>query len=109
MTVSDPSIYILILLAGAFTAAFVQGATGFGSGLVLNAFWLHIMEPAIAIPLNVATCLFMSGVPMFKLRKSLDFSKLKQFALFGVVGIPVGILAYGPERSEIKFVKEYFL
>lgn len=24
------------------------------------------------------------------------------------VGIPVGILAYGPERSEIKFVKEYF-
>jgi uncharacterized protein len=91
MTVSDPSIYILILLAGAFTAAFVQGATGFGSGLVLNAFWLHIMEPAIAIPLNVATCLFMSGVPMFKLRKSLDFSKLKQFALFGVVGIPVGM------------------
>ena len=24
------------------------------------------------------------------------------------VGIPVGILAYGPERSEIKFLKEYF-
>jgi adenylosuccinate synthase len=24
------------------------------------------------------------------------------------VGIPVGILAYGPERSEIKFVKDYF-
>jgi adenylosuccinate synthase len=24
------------------------------------------------------------------------------------VGIPVGIIAYGPERSEIKFVKDYF-
>jgi adenylosuccinate synthase len=24
------------------------------------------------------------------------------------VGIPVGILAYGPERSQIQFLKEYF-
>lgn len=91
MTISDPSIFILILLAGAFSAAFVQGATGFGSGLVLNAFWLHIMEPAVAIPLNVVTSFLMSGVPMYKLRKSLDFSILKRFIFFGVLGVPIGI------------------
>ena len=50
MIISDPLIYLAILIIGAFTAAIVQGASGFGSGLVLNAFWLHIMEPAIAIP-----------------------------------------------------------
>ena len=49
----DPSIYLLILLLGAFTAALVQGDTGFGSGLVLNDFWLHILAPAHAIPLNI--------------------------------------------------------
>ncbi|MFT7466627.1 MAG: putative membrane protein YfcA, partial [Brevundimonas sp.] len=90
--ISDPSIYLLILISGAFTAAFVQGASGFGSGLVLNAFWLHIMEPAIAIPLNIITCLLISGWPLFKLRKTLDFSKLRPFVISGLIGIPLGML-----------------
>ena len=92
MLISDPSIYLLILLVGAFTVALVQGATGFGSGLVLNAFWLHILEPSIAIPLNIFTCLLISGAPIYKLRKTLDFSKLKPFIIFGVIGIPFGML-----------------
>jgi len=104
MSVSDPSLYLLILLSGAFLGAFVQGATGFGSGLLINAFWLHIMEPTHAIPLNVATSLFISGVPIYKLRKKLDFSKLKQFAIFGVVGIPIGMyLLVISDPSKLKF------
>ena len=92
MIISDPSIYLIILFLGAFTAALVQGATGFGSGLVLNAFWLHILEPSIAIPLNIFTCLLISGAPIYKLRKTLDFSKLRPFIIFGVIGIPFGML-----------------
>ena len=104
MSVSDPSLYLLILLSGAFLGAFVQGATGFGSGLLINAFWLHIMEPTHAIPLNVVTSLFLSGVPIYKLRKKLDFSKLKQFAIFGVVGIPIGMyLLVISDPSKLKF------
>ena len=104
MSVSDPSLYLLILLSGAFLGAFVQGATGFGSGLLINAFWLHIMEPTHAIPLNVVTSLFISGVPIYKLGKKLDFSKLKQFAIFGVVGIPIGMyLLVISDPSKLKF------
>ena len=104
MSVSDPSLYLLILLSGAFLGAFVQGATGFGSGLLINAFWLHIMEPTHAIPLNVVTSLIISGVPIYKLRKKLDFSKLKQFAIFGVVGIPIGMyLLVISDPSKLKF------
>ena len=104
MSVSDPSLYLLILLSGAFLGAFVQGATGFGSGLLINAFWLHIMDPTHAIPLNVVTSLFISGVPIYKLRKKLDFSKLKQFAIFGVVGIPIGMyLLVISDPSKLKF------
>ena len=104
MSISDPSLYLLILLSGAFLGAFVQGATGFGSGLLINAFWLHIMEPTHAIPLNVVTSLFISGVPIYKLRKKLDFSKLKQFAIFGVVGIPIGMyLLVISDPSKLKF------
>ena len=53
MSISDPSVYLLILFVGAFIAAFVTGAVGFADGLILNAFWLHIMEPANAIALII--------------------------------------------------------
>ena len=89
---SDPLIFQLILLFGAFLAGVVQGATGFGSGIVLNAFWLHILEPSAAISLNIISCLFVSALPIYKLRKTLDFSKLKSFVIFGVIGIPTGLV-----------------
>ena len=92
MLISDPVIFQYILLFGAFFAGLVQGATGFGSGIVLNAFWLHILEPSAAISLNIVSCLFVSALPIYKLRKTLDFSKLKSFVFFGVIGIPTGLL-----------------
>ena len=95
MSVSDPSLYLLILLSGAFLGAFVQGATGFGSGLLINAFWLHIMEPTHAIPLNVVTSLFISGVPIYKLRKKLDFSKLKTICYFWCCWNPNRNVSFG--------------
>jgi uncharacterized protein len=90
--ISDPVIFQSILLFGAFFAGIVQGATGFGSGIVLNAFWLHILEPSAAISLNIVSCLFVSALPIYKLRKTLDFSKLKSFVTFGVIGIPTGLI-----------------
>ena len=92
MLISDPVIFQSILLFGAFFAGIVQGATGFGSGIVLNAFWLHILEPSAAISLNIVSFLFVSALPIYKLRKTLDFSKLKSFVFFGVIGIPTGLL-----------------
>ena len=92
MLISDPVIFQSILLFGAFFAGIVQGATGFGSGILLNAFWLHILEPSAAISLNIVSCLFVSALPIYKLRKTLDFSKLKSFVFFGVIGIPTGLL-----------------
>lgn len=92
MLISDPVIFQSLLLFGAFFAGLVQGATGFGSGIVLNAFWLHILEPSAAISLNIVSCLFVSALPIYKLRKTLDFSKLKSFVFFGVIGIPTGLL-----------------
>jgi len=92
MLISDPVIFQSLLLFGAFFAGLVKGATGFGSGIVLNAFWLHILEPSAAISLNIVSCLFVSALPIYKLRKTLDFSKLKSFVFFGVIGIPTGLL-----------------
>ena len=37
MTISEPTIYLLVL-PGAFLAAFANGAAGLADGLILNAF-----------------------------------------------------------------------
>lgn len=93
---ADPYVYLLVLVAGAFIAAFVIGAVGFADALILNAIWLHFMDPVTAIPLVVSCGLIMHLVPVFKLRKVLDFSRLPPFIVGGILGVPLGAwtLAY---------------
>ncbi len=99
--ITDPSLYLLLLIAGAFAAAFVIGAVGFADALILNAVWLHIMEPAVAIPLVVACGILMHITPLFKLRKTLDFSRLWPFAVCGIFGVPLGTWALGYMEPEL--------
>ena len=89
--ITDPSLYLPLLLLGAFAAAFVTGAVGFADALILNAVWLHIMDPAAAIPLVVSCGIAMHAMPLLKLRKRLDFSRLPPFVLAGMLGVPAGV------------------
>jgi len=110
MSISDPSVYLLILFVGAFIAAFVTGAVGFADGLILNAFWLHIMEPANAIALIIVSSLLIHVIPLYKLRKTLDYSRLKPFVLFGIIGFPFGVWALTRINPEIfKITIGFFL
>lgn len=93
--IADPSLYLPLLIAGAFAAAFVIGAVGFADALILNAIWLHIMDPAAAIPLVVACGFTMHALPLYQLRKSLDFSRLAPFVIAGLMGVPIGTWALG--------------
>ena len=99
--IADPVFYLPILLAGAFAAAFVSGAIGFADALILDAVWLHIMEPAAAIPLVVTCGIFMHLTPLYKLRTVLDFSPLAPFVFFGVLAVPLGIWVLGYASPDI--------
>lgn len=88
--IDDPTLYLSVLVLGAFLAAFVTGAVGFADALILNAIWLHIMVPSAAIPLVVSCGIAMHALPLYKLRRSLDFSRLPPFLVFGVFGVPFG-------------------
>ena len=91
MIISDPTIYFLILILGAFVAAFVTGAVGFADGLIFNAFWLHIMDPIAAVQLVIVASLIVHLQPLYKLRQELNYTRLRPFAFFGIVGVPLGI------------------
>lgn len=97
---ADPALYLFVLLAGAFAAAFVIGAIGFADALILNAVWLHIMAPADAVPLIVICGIAMHAVPLYRLRHQLDFSRLGPFLVTGLLGVPVGIWALEHVRPD---------
>jgi uncharacterized membrane protein YfcA len=98
---SDLSLYLLLLLAGAFFAAFVTGAVGFADAMILNAVWLHIMDPLAAVPLVVSCGVLMHMLPIFRLRKTLDFSRLLPFVAGGVLGVPMGVWVLGYIEPDI--------
>lgn len=82
---------ILMIVAGAYAAAFVAGAAGFGDALVASAIWLQFLLPVETVPLVVA-CFFTMHVGMlFLMRKHLDFTHLWPFLICGAIGVPIGV------------------
>jgi len=79
-----------IIPLGAFLAAFVVGAAGFGDALVAAAVWLHFMAPGEAAPLIVMTGLTIHVIAIVKLHKDLEFTHLAPFIGLGILGVPIG-------------------
>lgn len=78
------------LIAGAFAAAFVSGAIGFGNALVAAAVWLPLFEPREAVPLIIITGIVMHAWSLKKLNARPDFRRLRPFLLGGLAGAPLG-------------------
>jgi uncharacterized membrane protein YfcA len=80
----------MIVVLGAFLAAFVAGASGFGDALVSAAFWLHVLPPIEAAPLIILTGIVLHVCLLIRLRRHLDFSRLAPFLSLGLIGVPAG-------------------
>lgn len=78
------------LLVGAFAAAFVSGAVGFGNALVAAAIWLPFLDPHAAVPLIITTGLLMHLWALRALHTKPDVRRLMPFVAGGLMGAPVG-------------------
>ncbi len=101
---------LLMIVLGAFAAAFAVGAAGFGDGLVATAFWLPVLAPHEAVPLVVSLGMTIQIVVMWRLRGGLDFRHVKPFLIGGALGVPVGsfLLAYA-DPDLFRFTMGVFL
>ncbi len=81
---------IAALLVGAFAAAFVSGAFGFGNALVAAAIWLPFLEPRAAVPLIIITGLVMHAWALRALKTRPKMRRLTPFIAGGLVGAPLG-------------------
>jgi len=82
---------LLFFAVGTFAAALVTGVAGFAFGIVAAAAWLHFLPPAQTTALIVAYGLIVQGISVWKLRRSIQPSRLLPFLLGGAIGAPIGV------------------
>ncbi len=83
---------LALFLLATFAGALVAGLSGFAFGLVAASIWLYILTPLQTATLIIAFGLIVQGYAVWKLRRSLDWTKLWPFVLGAAIGVPVGVL-----------------
>ena len=80
-----------LFLLATFAGALVAGLSGFAFGLVAASIWLYILTPLQTATLIIAFGLIVQAYAVWKLRRSLDWTKLWPFVLGAALGVPVGV------------------
>lgn len=84
------SLELLVILTGAFLAAFAVGLAGFADALIASAVWLYVLAPMQAVPLILATGIVIHLISLAYLRRHVDFYRLWPFLIGGAIGVPFG-------------------
>lgn len=83
----------LVILAGAFAGGFVNGLTGFGTGLVAIGIWLHVLPPSV-VTLLVIICSVVAQIQNVHLMwGAVEWRQAWPFLIPGLVGVPIGAQA----------------
>lgn len=82
---------LLILVAGAAVAGFIQGLSGFAFGLVAMSFWAWVLDPKIASAMAVFGALTGQILAALSIRRGLRLQALLPFIAGGLAGIPIGV------------------
>lgn len=81
---------IVLVVAGALVAGFVNGLTGTGYALMALGFWLQVMSPVTAAPL-VAICSVAGHLQALRsIWSGVRWPRLWPFLAAGLLGVPIG-------------------
>jgi len=79
-----------IVLAGALAGGFVNGLTGFGTGLMALPLWLQALEPVVAAQLVSAASVVGHAWTLPAAWPAIDWRRLAPLLLAGFAGVPIG-------------------
>lgn len=82
---------LVVVLAGAVAAGFVQGLSGFAFGLVATSIWAWWLPPQMVAPLSVFGALVGQLIAVFTVKRGLHWAKLGPMLAGGLAGIPLGL------------------
>jgi len=81
---------LALLLAGALAGGFVNGLTGFGTGLTALPLWLQAVEPVVAAQLVSAASVAGQVSTLPAIWQAIDWRRLTPMLLAGLIGVPIG-------------------
>src|SRR6476620_5603994 len=81
---------LAFLLAGALAGGFVNGLTGFGTGLTALPLWLQALEPVVAAQLASAASIVGHATAIPGIWKRVDWRRLAPLLAGGLLGVPIG-------------------
>lgn len=86
---------VALFLGATFLAALTAGAAGFAFGLIAAAVWLHVLTPTQTATLIIAFGIIVQGASVWKLRHTLQWTRLAPFLVGAVIGVPIGVAILG--------------
>lgn len=81
-----------MLCLGAFAGGFVNGLTGFGTGLSAMPIWLQTLPPALAAQLAAAGGVAGQVTTLRSIWHAIDWRVVAPMLVAGLVGVPLGAL-----------------
>jgi uncharacterized membrane protein YfcA len=93
---------LVVVIAGAVVAGFVQGLSGFAFGMVAMAFWAWSVAPQVAGPLVVFCSLLGQLLAIGSIRHGFDRRLVWPFIAGGIFGVPLGA-ALLPHIDQLAF------
>ena len=81
---------LAFVLAGALVGGFVNGLTGFGTGLTALPLWLQAVEPLVAAQLVSAASIVGHVTTLPAIWHAIDWRRLAPMLVAGLIGVPVG-------------------
>jgi uncharacterized membrane protein YfcA len=82
---------LALFIAGAVTAAFVQGLSGFAFGLTAMSFWVWGIDPRFSAVMVVFGSIVGQIVALFSIRQPFFPKTLFPYLAGGLAGIPLGV------------------
>jgi uncharacterized membrane protein YfcA len=92
VTTPELDAQIVLIVAGAAAAGFVQGLSGFGFSLVAMSFWAWAIDPKLAAVMAVFGGLAGQLMAAFTASRTTDWKRLLPFLAGGLLGLPLGLL-----------------
>lgn len=80
----------LLIVIGAFAGGFVNGLTGFGTGMTALVLWLHALPVTVAATLVLVCSVAAQIQSLPSIWHALDMKRLAPFLIGGLAGIPLG-------------------
>jgi hypothetical protein len=92
---------IVLVLLGALAGGFVNGLTGFGTGITAMGLWLYAISPPVAASLVIICSVVSQLQTLPTIWRSIEWKGVLPFIVPGLVGVPIGtrLLAYIDPRT----------